>query len=40
MQVANLHLHNNAGDFHIVDAYLSVRVDHVVYIGNCGDVNH
>jgi hypothetical protein len=40
VQVVSLHLHNNAGEVPIVDAYLSVRVDRVVYIGDCGDVKH
>jgi hypothetical protein len=28
------------GRFPIVDAYLSIRVNRVVYVGNCGDVKH
>jgi hypothetical protein len=39
-EIVNLHLHNNAGEVPIVDLYLSLRADHVVYIGDCGDVKH
>jgi hypothetical protein len=40
-QVVNLHLHNyGAGEPPIVGAYLSVRVERFVYIGDCGDVKH
>ena len=40
VQLLNVHLHNNAGEIPIIDLYLSVRVDHVVYSGDCGDVKH
>ena len=40
VQVVNLHLHNNAGEVPIIDVYLSIRSDRVVYIGDCGDVKH
>jgi hypothetical protein len=40
VQLLNLHLHNNAGEIPIIDLYLSVRVDRVVYVGDCGDVKH
>lgn len=39
VQVVNLHLHNNAGEVPIVDVYLSIRSDRVIYIGDCGNVN-
>ena len=40
-QVVNLHLHNNGGgETAIVDTYLRIRVDRLIYIGNCGDVKH
>jgi hypothetical protein len=40
-EVVNLHLHNNGGgEIPIVDTYLRIRVDHLIYIGDCGDVKH
>ena len=40
-QVVNLHLHNNGGgETAIVDTYLRIRVDRLIYIGDCGDVKH
>jgi hypothetical protein len=40
LQVVNLHLRNNAGEVPVVDAYLTVQLDRVVYVGDCGDVKH
>ena len=40
-QVVNLHLHNNGGgETPILDTYLRVRLDRLIYIGDCGDVKH
>jgi len=40
-QVVNLHLHNNGGgETAIVDTYLRIRVDRLIYIGDCGDAKH
>ena len=41
VQVVNLHLHNNGGgETPIVDTYLRIRVDRLIYVGDCGDVKH
>ena len=40
-QVVNLHLHDNGGgETPIVDTYLRIHVDRLIYIGDCGDAKH